>query len=98
MFQMYLKKSAGPALYKLEQQRHDRIDQRRRKDPLGSLVTMAIDIDGKKRNIQHQARHRYRRDLRLIRPHKAEELAKRKSRIELDKVINNKTDDRGNQT
>jgi hypothetical protein len=77
-------------LNELKQQRYDRIDQRRRKNPLRRLIPMRIDIDRKKRNIQHQARHRNSRDLRPVVPNKRQKILDRKSRIELHKIVNDK--------
>ncbi len=98
------RRARGPAVSdraqpsnKLEHQRYDRIDQRRRKNPLRRLIPMRIDINGKKRNIQHQTRHRNGRDLRLVVPDKLQKFPKGISRIELDKIINDKADDRRNQ-
>jgi hypothetical protein len=79
---------------KLKQQRNDRIDQRSRKHPLRRLIPMRVDINGKKRNIQHQTRHRDRRDLRLVILDKFQEILKGKSRVELDEIVDDKAYDR----
>ena len=91
MFQInLLRKPSHKLLNELKHQRHDRIDQRRRKNPLRRLIPMRINIDRKKRNIQHQTGHRNGRDLRLIIPDKPQKILERKSRIELHKIINDK--------
>ena len=89
-------RNPGPTrrLNELKKQRDDRVDQRRRKNPLRRLIPMRIDIDRKKRNIQHQTWHRNSRDLRLIIPDEPQKILERKSRIELHKIINDKAYDR----
>jgi len=82
---------------KLEQQRQYGIDQRRRKHPLRRLIPMRIDVNGKKHNIQYQTRHRYRRDLRLIRPYKIQKIPYRIQRIEFYKIIDDEANNRRNQ-
>jgi hypothetical protein len=67
-------RAAAHKLNELKKQRDDRVDQCRRKNPLGRLIAMRIDIDRKKRNIQHQAGHRNGRDLRLIVPDKCQKI------------------------
>ena len=42
---------------KFKQQGHDRIDQRRRKDPLCRTILVGIDIISEKRDVQHQTGH-----------------------------------------
>ena len=81
-------------LNKFKKQRDNRIDQRRRKNPLRRLIPMRIDINRKKRNIQHQTRHRNSRDLLLIVHNERQKILERKSRIEFDKIINDKAEDR----
>jgi len=83
---------------KLKQQRNDRIDQRSRKNTLRRLIPVGIDINRKKRNIQHQTRHRDRRDLRLVILDKLQELLKGKSRIKLDEIVDDEAYDRCDQS
>ena len=95
-------KSAAPAalppLNKLKQQRQYGIDQGRRKDPLGRAILVRIDIKRKKRNVQHQAGHRNRGDLRLVRPQEKEEIIDAESGIEFDEIVDDKADDRRYQS
>jgi len=98
MFQKNLQKTldkpgvaaSGANSNKLKQQGHDRIDQRRCKDPLGCTILMRVDIIGEKRNIQHQAGHRNCRDLRLIRPQKIEKILYRIGGIKFDEIVDDK--------
>jgi hypothetical protein len=95
MFQKnFFRKPTHKSLNELKKQRNNRIDQRRRKNPLRRLIPMRIDIDRKKRNIQHQTWHRNSRDLHLIVPNERQKILERKSRIELHKIINDKAYDR----
>jgi hypothetical protein len=95
MFQKnFFRKPTHKSLNELKKQRDDRIDQRRRKNPLRRLIPMRIDIDRKKRNIQHQTWHRNSRDLHLIVPNERQKILERKRRIELHKIINDKAYDR----
>ena len=77
-------------LNKLKKQRHNRVNQRRRKDPLRRRILMRINIIGEKRNIQHQTRHRHGGNLRFIRPQKVEEVPKRIRRIKLEEIVDDK--------
>jgi hypothetical protein len=81
-------------LDKLKQQRHYRIDNRRRKDPLGRTVLMGIDINGEQRYIQHQTGHRNGRNLRFIRRHEVKEVPQRIERVKLEKIVDEKAKDR----
>ena len=87
-----------PALLnKLKHQRQHRINQRRPKDAFGGVIPVGIDIKCKKRDIQHQTRHRHRRDLAPVGPEKIEEVPHRIQRKELHKIIDDEADDRGYQ-
>ena len=54
---------------------------------------MRVEIDRKQRNIQHQTRHRDRRDLRLIIPYKHQKIFERISR-ELHEIVDDQAKDR----
>jgi len=75
---------------KLKQQGHDRIDQRRRKNPLRRTILMRVDIISEKRNVQHQAGHRNCRDLRLVGPQKIEKILYRIGGIKFDEIVDDK--------
>jgi hypothetical protein len=81
---------AGRQLDKFKQQSHDRIDQRRRKDPLSRTILMGIDIISEKRNVQNQTGHRNCRDLRLIRPQEIEKILYRIGGIKFDEIVDDK--------
>ena len=75
---------------KFKQQSHDRIDQRRRKDPLCRTILVGIDIISEKRNVQNQTGHRNCRDLRLIRPQEIEKILYRIGGIKFDEIVDDK--------
>ena len=82
---------------KLEQKGYNRIDQGRRKDPLGGLIPMGIDIIGEQSDIQQQTRNGDGRDLVLIRPQKEEEIRHAVERVEFYKIVDDKADNGGYQ-
>jgi len=86
------------ALYKLKQQCQYGVDQRGREYTLGRAVPVRIDIVSEQPDIQQQARHGHRRDLGLVGPQKAEEIAEGERGVELHEIIDDKADDRGHQS
>jgi hypothetical protein len=84
-------------LNKLKKQRRNRIDNRRRKNPLGRTVLMGIDINGEQRYIQYQAWHRNGCNLRFICRQEVKEVPHRIERIKLEKIIDEKAEDRCHQ-
>ena len=75
---------------KFKQQGHDRIDQRRGKDPLRRTILMGVDIISEKRDVQYQTGHGNCRDLRLIGPQKIEKILYRIGGIKFDEIVDDK--------